>query len=876
MGGCIGIPVQLACSCDETLKSIASCLCGDKNFVLSLQNHVKSLRSDLEAIQARREDLLRRVKVEELKGLKRRAEVRLWLSNVRKIVIQVEVKLKDAEAEIQKRFISGYCAMNYCSSYSYSVEVWSMLGDVQKLYKKSNDFEVVAESYVITKVEGIPIDPMISGTTMVESTWNILMEDKVGCLGLFGIPGVGKTTLLSLINNEFLNRVNDFHVVIRVVVPKDQKISRIQEEIGRRLEIYDEEWTQKSENEKAFDINRALRDQRYALLLDDMLVKVDVRKIGVPPPDSKNRSKIAFTTRLREVCLDMAADDQKEVTRLDDAAAWDLFQDKVGEDLLRSNQDIEAFARIICEKCCGLPVVINAVGQTMALKNTVEEWRDATNSLSAIITKLSSEESSSLAEFSNKEDIIRAILKFSYDNLEDHKVRRCFRYYALFPENYEMRKEELIEYWECERFITRNQGHRVFDKLVGACLLMENEGKVKMHDMIRKTALLDATDIEEPEGSIVVNTDTTLVQLPDDLNWSVLKRVSFIKNQIKEVSSSPSCPNLTTLLLCHQSLENISKDFFLQMPSLLVLDLSFNQRLTHLPANISKLSSLLYLNLSGTNIELLPVGLKELKLLIYLNLEHTSMLKNIVGISSLLKLRVLRLLGSRFCSTINFIEELKNLEEINVLTISLSDVAVLKSFCGFQGLASHTQGLYIKDFKADADGISIAETSTSLQYLEILDSNIKEIKINSIPQSPASVVLFEKLSEVRLCDCSGLKHLTWLLFAPNLVSLHVERAKDIEEILSKVKGEDKVQPDLIPFNKLKSLVFKDLQGLTSIYWSPLPFKCLSKIFIQLCPSLKELPLDYESGKESKLVIDAELEWLENLYWKDDKTRERFC
>ncbi|KAF3513975.1 hypothetical protein F2Q69_00001331 [Brassica cretica] len=872
---CVGLTL-LDCSCNVSLGYLSSCLCGDKNLVLSLRKYVKSLKAALADIEARHEGLWRRVQLDEMKGLKRRAEVRYWLSNFQKIVPQVEDVLKDSEAEIQKLCMCGYCAMRYCSSYKYSAKVLSMLEDVEKLHLKGV-FDKVADSYVIRKVEGMPIDPTICQGTMVEDTWKILMGDKVRRLGIFGIQGVGKSTLLSQINNEFLTRENDFDVVILVVVPKDQKITTIQDEIGKRLDIYDEEeWMQKTENEKAFDISTSLRKMKYALLFDDIAVKMNLKKLGVPNPDLKKIDKIVFTTRHREVCSGMGADDHKEVTRLDDDAAWVLFQDQVGEDFLKRNPDIAALARKICAKCYGLPVLINAIAQVMAPKKTVEKWRDATDSLSSILTELS------LSEFSCEEDINLSVLKFSYINLEDPKFRRCFRYCALFPENYEMIKEELIEYWECEAFVEgRDQGQDVFDKLVSARLLMENEGKVRMHDLLRKTALSpEAYDSGERAEIVYVNPDTTLIQISSDLNWSVVERVSLINNQIKEISSNDSSPNLTTLLLRNQKVENISWDFFLQMPKLLVLDLAFNQRLAQLPPSISKLHSLLYLNLSFTNIELLPVGLKELTQLMYLNLEHTLNLENIVGIRALLRLRVLRLLGSRFCPNLHFIEDLTHLGEITVLTISISDEAVLKRFVGCQHLASHTQGLYIKNFQTEANGISIVETSSCLQALEISNSNIKEIKLGVTGTNPSphpESPLFNILSQVKLCDCIGLRHLTWLLYAPNLVILHVERAKNIEEILRREIAEGVMERQGVrPFEKLTSIVFKDLEALKSICWRPLPFKSLSKIFVQLCPRLKKLPLNYERAKEQKLVIDAEPDWLKNLDWEDEYTRDTFC
>uniref|UniRef100_A0A0D3B3V6 Disease resistance protein winged helix domain-containing protein n=1 Tax=Brassica oleracea var. oleracea TaxID=109376 RepID=A0A0D3B3V6_BRAOL len=719
---CVGLTL-LDCSCNVSLGYLSSCLCGDKNLVLSLRKYVKSLKAALADIEARHEGLWRRVQLDEMKGLKRRAEVRYWLSNFQKIVPQVEDVLKDSEAVHE----SG--------------------GDAYR----PNDLPGDHGGGHVEDSHG----------RQSKAPWNIWDTRSWKVYSTFSDQ----------------QRIPNQRERFRCCDSGD--------EIGKRLDIYDEEeWMQKTENEKAFDISTSLRKMKYALLFDDIAA--------------------------------WGLIDHKEVTRLDDDAAWVLFQDQVGEDFLKRNPDIAALARKICAKCYGLPVLINAIAQVMAPKKTVEKWRDATDSLSSILTELS------LSEFSCEEDINLSVLKFSYINLEDPKFRRCFRYCALFPENYEMIKEELIEYWECEAFVEgRDQGQDVFDKLVSARLLMENEGKVRMHDLLRKTALSpEAYDSGERAEIVYVNPDTTLIQISSDLNWSVVERVSLINNQIKEISSNDSSPNLTTLLLRNQKVENISWDFFLQMPKLLVLDLAFNQRLAQLPPSISKLHSLLYLNLSFTNIELLPVGLKELTQLMYLNLEHTLNLENIVGIRALLRLRVLRLLGSRFCPNLHFIEDLTHLGEIS------------------------------------ANGISIVETSSCLQALEISNSNIKEIKLGVTgtnpsphPESPTSP-LFNSLSQVKLCDCIGLRHLTWLLYAPNLVILHVERAKNIEEILRREIAEGVMERQGVrPFEKLTSIVFKDLEALKSICWRPLPFKSLSKIFVQLCPRLKKLPLNYERAKE---------------------------
>lgn len=52
---------------------------------------------------------------------------------------------------------------------------------------------------------------------------------------------------------------------------------------------------------------------------------------------------------------------------------------------------------------------------------------------------------------------ILPILKFSYDSLVDEHIKSCFLYCDLLPKNYEICKENLIDYWICEGFIGEYQ-----------------------------------------------------------------------------------------------------------------------------------------------------------------------------------------------------------------------------------------------------------------------------------------------------------------------------------------------------------------------------------------------------------------------------------
>ncbi|XP_056846910.1 LOW QUALITY PROTEIN: putative disease resistance protein At5g05400 [Raphanus sativus] len=347
-------------------------------------------------------------------------------------------------------------------------------------------FDEVAQRDSIPKVvERILHHQKIFGQEeIVESTWGVIKEGRVGLLwGVYGTGGVGKTTFLSQINNKFLTESNDFDVVIWVLVSRNPNVKRIQEEIGKRLELYEECWEKKTENEIASVIKRSLERNKYVLLLDDMWEKLDLASIGIPDP-KRNGSKIVFTTRSNEVCGSMGVDVEIEVKRLMLRDAWDLFTMNM-EETLRSHRDIPDVALKIMRSCKGLPLVLSVIREAMSRKNSIKEWRAALGVLS-----------SSAAEFARIEDVILPMLKFSYDELKSETTKSCFLFCALFPEDYEIGKDELIEHWVSQGFIIgskgiNDRGNAILGTLIRAQLLEESGSRehVQMHDVVRDMAL---------------------------------------------------------------------------------------------------------------------------------------------------------------------------------------------------------------------------------------------------------------------------------------------------------------------------------------------------------------------------------------------------
>ncbi|CAN7060129.1 unnamed protein product [Brassica oleracea var. botrytis] len=284
MGSCLSVSI----SCDQLVNQVSQCLSVNESYIYNLSENLAALHKEMEVIKAKRDDVQARVSREEFTGSRQMlAKVQVWLKNVLDIENHFNDLLSTSPAELQS---------------------------------SQGDFDVVTEGVHVSEVEEIPIPPtIVCHETLLEKVWNRLMEDGVGVLGLYGMGGVGKTTLLAQINNNFT------------------------------------------------------KTRKFVLFFDDIWAKINLT-IGVPYPNIANGCKVVFTTRSRDVCGRMEVEDLIEVCCLGSDKAWELFQKKVGERTLKIHADIPDLAKQVAGKCFGLPLALVPV---LRYWSTVQEWRHA-------------------------------------------------------------------------------------------------------------------------------------------------------------------------------------------------------------------------------------------------------------------------------------------------------------------------------------------------------------------------------------------------------------------------------------------------------------------------------------------------------------------
>ncbi|WCJ24863.1 Disease resistance protein (CC-NBS-LRR class) family [Euphorbia peplus] len=838
----------------------------DSVYLTRVEDNVERLRTATRSLSGLKEDVMRQVRSEEeIHQKKRLKQVQVWHKTAAsKITAADQMLLEEAPREIEKLRLGD-------SSSDFGERVEKMLKDVEDQRNDGRFTEVTAPALPEAVVE-IGCDRTVGLQTKLDEVWSTLMKPEVGVLGLYGLGGVGKTTLLTHINDKFVSTQNDFDFVIWIVVSKEFSLGKIQEQIGERIGIAVNDWRKKDIREKARDISNLLRKKKFVLLLDDLWEKVLLEKAGVPVPTGQNGCKIVLTTRSELVCSLMDARNRTKVKTLPPAQAWILFEDNVGKNTLSADPAIRGLAESVAEECKGLPLALIVVARAMACSKTAEEWRYALQDLQI-----------SASDIEGLKDEVFLRLKLSYDRLPDDKFRPCFMYCALFPEDFRIYKDDLIDYFVSEKFedddyaqcITRAKAHKVLRHLINVCLL-EEEGKyVKMHDMIRDMALWISRDLERAKYSYLVEAGRQLTKAPDVEKWKGVKRSSLMENSIRDLPKVDVCPDLRTLLLCgNHRLHEINGSIFHFSRTLTVLNLS-NTRLHTLPSGITELHSLQYLNLSRTWIQQLPLELKMLTKLIYLNLEHNDLLGMIPKevISSFLSLQVLKMFRSGFfyeggddnifSDSKVHIEEMQHLKHLNVVSVTIRSADALRLYFTSEKVQNCTRALSLECLdEAKSIEFSPTEKMDQLESLQIsAGEHLEQINFSMFYN-------YSSLREVVVEYCPRLLNLNWLSWAPNLTVLKVVVCEKILEIIS-----FGVDENLTAFSKLQVLELEGLPQLKTIFREGLWLPSIRRVKVLDCPMLKKIPLNLEIIKVRKIIIEAEEHWWKDLEWNNTSTTD---
>lgn len=109
------------------------------------------------------------------------------------------------------------------------------VGAVGEQVERGRNFNDLANELPRPTITEMPMEKTVGLDELFDHTWRCINNNDARIIGIWGQGGVGKTTLLKKINNEFVKHYCDINKVIWVVVSKDGTAENVQRDIARML-----------------------------------------------------------------------------------------------------------------------------------------------------------------------------------------------------------------------------------------------------------------------------------------------------------------------------------------------------------------------------------------------------------------------------------------------------------------------------------------------------------------------------------------------------------------------------------------------------------------------------------------------------------------
>ena len=131
-----------------------------------------------------------------------------------------------------------------------------------------------------------------------EKIWTCLENGEIQSIGVWGMGGIGKTTIATHIHNRLLENKHTFGRVYWVTVSQDSSIDKLQDAIAEKINQDLSE--EKDEKIRAALLFEALqKEMKFILIFDDVWEVYPPREVGIPigvAPGGGTRIKISVST----------------------------------------------------------------------------------------------------------------------------------------------------------------------------------------------------------------------------------------------------------------------------------------------------------------------------------------------------------------------------------------------------------------------------------------------------------------------------------------------------------------------------------------------------------------------------------------------------
>ncbi|XVF42838.1 hypothetical protein PTKIN_Ptkin01aG0397500 [Pterospermum kingtungense] len=591
------------------------------SYVFHHKRRVVNFEKKVETLKERRDRVQHDVDSAKRNAENIETDVNNWLTKVDNIISAEVKEVKDLQDKAESKCFMGLCP-NFKSRYQLSKKADEDANNVDELLLQGK-FEKVSyrdDPQAVKPAFPTDFEAFDSRKQVFNEILEAVRDPSINIIGVYGMAGVGKTTLINEVFRQ-VKKDKSFESVVMAAVTDNPDIQKVQDRVAEMLGL---NFEKESIYGRAIRLReRMKKENKILVILDDLWARLDLMEVGIPFGDEHNDAPIGSPD------LD---------SEIEGAKAID-----------------------VADRCSGLPIAITTVAR--ALRNQASfAWRDALREL----------DKPSPSNFSRVPADAYKAIELSFNNLKSEELRKTYLLCSLL--GHDAALQDLLKYamglglFHGVRTVevTRDRLLRVVSDLKASRLLLDSYNKehFDMHDLIRDVTV----SIASRDNRVFALRPKDVLDLddwPDEETTKLWDKISLRYATISKLPDQLKCPKLTFLFIgSNDPSMEIPKGFFEEMGNLKVLDLT-NMHFPSLSSSICVLANLRTLCLDQCVLgDIAIVG--ELK-----NLEILSLLRSDIErlpkeIGQLIKLKLLDLSNCTRLQVIppSVLSSLSRLEEL--------------------------------------------------------------------------------------------------------------------------------------------------------------------------------------------------------------------
>ncbi|CAN6381783.1 unnamed protein product [Urochloa humidicola] len=279
----------------------------------------------------------------------------------------------------------------------------------------------------------------------------LLMEESESDFGqlkvvsIVGFGGLGKTTLA---NQVYTTIKNKFQCTVFVSVSRSPDMPKILKDILSGVGYASTNLVDEVDK-LIMTLREHLSDKRYLIVIDDIWSIKDWNIIRCAFLQNRKRSSVITTTRIQEVATTCCSEFQGHVHEMQPLSNHDsrsLFFKRLFDTEDNCPKQYRDISECLLRKCRGVPLAITSIASLLVIHGKdIEKWEKIRHSMGSEL------ETNPTLEW------MRHVLILSYNDLPHH-LKTCFLYLGTYPEDYKIRKEDLVRQWTAEGFVPEKHG----------------------------------------------------------------------------------------------------------------------------------------------------------------------------------------------------------------------------------------------------------------------------------------------------------------------------------------------------------------------------------------------------------------------------------